>query len=83
MRSATGVSCYIERIEAEMIGELSTSHTYVFGGDQGVSVDGARVVKADIQASNGIIHVIDTVILPVELELGVDRNIDNLERDNF
>ena len=29
-----------------------------------VTVDGARVVKTDIGASNGVIHVIDTVILP-------------------
>jgi uncharacterized surface protein with fasciclin (FAS1) repeats len=27
-------------------------------------VDKARVVKADIPASNGVIHVIDTVLLP-------------------
>ncbi|MGA7614636.1 MAG: fasciclin domain-containing protein [Thermoanaerobaculia bacterium] len=30
----------------------------------GVTIDGANVVKADIQASNGVIHVIDSVILP-------------------
>lgn len=30
----------------------------------GVTVDNARVVKTDILASNGVIHVIDTVILP-------------------
>ena len=30
----------------------------------GVTVDGANVVTADIEASNGVIHVIDTVILP-------------------
>ena len=30
----------------------------------GVRVDGARVVQTDIAASNGAIHVIDTVILP-------------------
>lgn len=30
----------------------------------GVKIDGAKVVKADIRASNGIIHVIDTVIMP-------------------
>lgn len=30
----------------------------------GVKVDGASVVKADIEASNGVIHVIDAVILP-------------------
>lgn len=31
---------------------------------KGVMVDNATVTKADIEASNGIIHVIDTVILP-------------------
>jgi uncharacterized surface protein with fasciclin (FAS1) repeats len=30
----------------------------------GVMVGGATVVQADIEASNGVIHVIDTVILP-------------------
>ncbi len=31
---------------------------------KGVMVDNAKVTKADIEASNGIIHIIDTVILP-------------------
>ena len=30
----------------------------------GVKVDGARVVQADVLASNGVIHVIDSVVLP-------------------
>jgi uncharacterized surface protein with fasciclin (FAS1) repeats len=30
----------------------------------GVRIDGARVTATDIMASNGVIHVIDTVILP-------------------
>ena len=30
----------------------------------GVMIDGAKVVNADIEADNGVIHVIDTVILP-------------------
>ena len=30
----------------------------------GVKVNNANVVKADIETSNGVIHVIDTVILP-------------------
>jgi uncharacterized surface protein with fasciclin (FAS1) repeats len=34
----------------------------VAGGD--VMVDKARVVKTDIAASNGVIHVIDHVLLP-------------------
>lgn len=30
----------------------------------GVTVDGAKVVKTDIVADNGVIHVIDSVVLP-------------------
>lgn len=30
----------------------------------GVKVDGANVVTADIETSNGVIHVIDAVVLP-------------------
>ena len=36
--------------------KVSTSH--------GVMVNESRVTKTDIQASNGVIHVIDTVLLP-------------------
>ncbi|MEM7083124.1 MAG: fasciclin domain-containing protein [Pseudomonadota bacterium] len=32
--------------------------------DGGVKVDDANVIKTDIPASNGVIHVIDSVILP-------------------
>jgi len=32
--------------------------------DGNVTVDNAKVVKTDIAASNGVIHVIDTVVLP-------------------
>ncbi len=32
--------------------------------DQGVMIDNAKVVKADIEATNGVIHVIDTVLMP-------------------
>lgn len=30
----------------------------------GVKVDGAKVIKADIECTNGVIHVIDSVMLP-------------------
>ncbi len=33
-------------------------------GKGGVTVDGANVIKADIMADNGVIHVIDAVMLP-------------------
>ena len=38
----------------------------VTAGDGTVRVDNARVVKTDIMTSNGIIHVIDSVILPAD-----------------
>ena len=36
----------------------------LFADDMGVRVNNANVITADIVASNGVIHVIDTVILP-------------------
>ncbi len=38
--------------------------TVAIDAKNGVRVDGALVVKADIMASNGVIHVIDTVMIP-------------------
>ena len=32
--------------------------------DGGVYVDNAKVIQTDVAASNGVIHVIDTVIIP-------------------
>jgi uncharacterized surface protein with fasciclin (FAS1) repeats len=40
-------------------GELDVKVT-----DSGVTVDGAKVVKTDIVGKNGVIHVIDSVVLP-------------------
>ncbi len=34
------------------------------GTTGGVTVDNAKVVKTDITASNGVIHVIDSVVMP-------------------
>ena len=36
----------------------------ISASDAGVTVDGANVVTTDIEATNGVIHVIDSVILP-------------------
>lgn len=35
-------------------------------GDYGVSINDASVVEADVEATNGVVHVIDSVILPPE-----------------
>jgi len=40
------------------------SEVKIAAADGKVRVDGANVVKTDIAASNGVIHVIDAVILP-------------------
>jgi uncharacterized surface protein with fasciclin (FAS1) repeats len=43
------------------------SSVLISADDGKVRIDGATVVKADINASNGIIHVIDKVILPKDI----------------
>ena len=40
--------------------------TVEIDGKDGVKVNQAKVVKADVMASNGVIHVIDTVLIPKE-----------------
>jgi len=58
------------RVAAKDVVKLRTAKTAqgssvkitVNGGK--VMVDGANVIKTDIEASNGLIHVIDSVILP-------------------
>lgn len=37
--------------------------------DGGVTVNGANVVTADVEASNGVIHVIDQVIVPESVDV--------------
>lgn len=49
-----------KHIDAETAG----GKTVHVDGTDGVTVDGAKVVTADIACSNGVIHVIDSVILP-------------------
>ena len=56
-------------MEADVAG--LTSATTVQGsdititvGDNGVMIDGANVILTDIETSNGVIHVIDTVLIP-------------------
>ena len=41
--------------------------------DGKVFVDGAQVMTADIHASNGVIHIIDSVLLPTAAPVGAAR----------
>ena len=58
------------KVEASDVMELAAAKT-VQGGSVAIEtrngsvfVDGAQVIATDVEASNGVIHVIDTVILP-------------------
>lgn len=58
-----------EVFAADLAGRTSRPRTLAgprvsVDGRQGVSVNNARVVSADVTASNGVIHVIDRVLLP-------------------
>ena len=58
------------KVPASAVTGKTTDATTVNGaalkvdGTSGVKVNNATVVQADIAASNGVIHVIDTVLLP-------------------
>jgi len=47
---------------------VSGAEVAIMARDGNVMVGGAHVSQADIMASNGVIHVIDTVILPADSE---------------
>jgi len=51
-------------ITGDMMPETVQGSTVEITTMDGVKIDGASVVQADVEASNGVIHVIDQVILP-------------------
>jgi len=57
------------KVMAADVGGLKEAKTVQGGAlsidtSDGVKIGGATVVKTDIEASNGVIHVIDTVLIP-------------------
>ena len=57
------------KVMSQDVVELESAETLqgqsvAIGTDEGVTIDGAKVIEADIECANGVIHVIDTVILP-------------------
>ena len=67
------------RVVANQVAELPKADTVqgssvlISAKDGSVRVAGAKVIKADIDASNGVIHVIDTVILPKDIVATADE----------
>jgi uncharacterized surface protein with fasciclin (FAS1) repeats len=53
-------------VKAGEVATVQGSKATIKVEDGTVTIDGAKVVKTDIVASNGVIHVIDKVILPKE-----------------
>jgi uncharacterized surface protein with fasciclin (FAS1) repeats len=57
----------VVKIKSAKTVQGSSAKVKVMGSD--VMIDGAKVVKTDIVCDNGVIHVIDSVILPPDLAL--------------
>jgi uncharacterized surface protein with fasciclin (FAS1) repeats len=61
------------KVMAEKVVTLESAKTLqggsvsVSASDAGVSINNAKVTKADVKASNGVIHVIDTVLIPTDI----------------
>jgi len=54
----------VDAIKAGKAATVQGSKVTIKATDSGVTVDGANVVQADIDTTNGVIHVIDAVIMP-------------------
>ena len=52
------------KVYSKSLATTAQGTTVSVNGTSGVKVDNANVVKADIKTSNGVIHVIDTVLMP-------------------
>ena len=55
-----------EDVESGEVETLQGEEAKIEVGDDGVTYVGAKVTKTDIMASNGVIHVIDEVVMPPE-----------------
>jgi len=53
-----------DQLAGQQISAETLNGTVAIDGTSGVTVNGANVVAADVTASNGVIHVIDKVLLP-------------------
>ena len=51
-------------VETGIAGTVAKKPIFLNKSEAGVTVNGANVIAADVAASNGVIHVIDEVILP-------------------
>ncbi|HEX4948033.1 MAG TPA: fasciclin domain-containing protein [Blastocatellia bacterium] len=63
----------VVKLNGKAVGTVEGSTVKVKVNGDKVMVNNANVVKTDIMTSNGVIHVIDTVIMP-KMEKGAKKN---------
>jgi uncharacterized surface protein with fasciclin (FAS1) repeats len=53
-----------QALEAGTADTLAGTQVRIVADANGASVSGAKLLKTDVQAANGVIHVIDSVLIP-------------------
>jgi uncharacterized surface protein with fasciclin (FAS1) repeats len=73
MEGVTGIGTMeMPALDKEPLGSDLT----VTNDDEGLRIDGASILTADLPASNGVVHIIDRVLLPVDVavQLGIEMS---------
>lgn len=60
----TWVAAEVVKLDGKEVETLSGAKFKIEVKDKNVMIGGAKVTAADIKASNGVVHVIDTVLIP-------------------
>jgi transforming growth factor-beta-induced protein len=62
-------------LSQNLLSTLNGAPALAYTGEDGAYIQNAKIVTTDIEASNGVIHVIDAVILPPAFETEATSNI--------
>lgn len=54
----------VAKLSGKSVKTVQGASVHVEVGEKGVFINNAKVIATDIETTNGVIHVIDTVILP-------------------
>lgn len=62
-------------LDQNLLETVEGSFALAYAGEEGAFINQAQIVDTDIQASNGVVHVIDSVILPPSYESEANASI--------
>jgi uncharacterized surface protein with fasciclin (FAS1) repeats len=62
-------------LEQNLLETVEGSFALAYAGDGGAFINQAEIISADIEASNGVVHVIDSVILPPSYQSEAESSI--------